>query len=281
MRATFVGIGAQKCASTWLHGALAQLEGVHVSDPKEVDFFSARFNQGYEWYHRHFPAAAADALYGDVSPSYLVHPDAPSRIRAYNPDMRVLVTLRDPVERAYSNHLHEVRAGHISGRNLVFEAALENNPLYLDQGRYAWHLGRWYDEFPAGQIHVTFQEHVKQDSRAQTERLAAFLGRAMPGNYVQRRSNESIDYRSRAIGKSLWRVGEGLRRAGFGGLVEDAKKLPVVREMRKANQKDLRSTVAPMKPETEKQLTELYRPEVARLEEMLGAEIPWPRFRRS
>jgi hypothetical protein len=279
MRASFVGIGAQKCASTWLYGALAQLEGVFVSDPKEVDFFSAHFNQGYEWYHRHFPTGGAGALYGEVSPSYLIHPDAPSRIQGYNPEMRVLVTFRDPVERAYSNHLHEVRAGHITGGNLVFEAALDNNPLYLDQGRYARHLARWFEAFPAGQIHVTFQEQVKHDSRAQTERLAKFLERAMPRDYLQRRSNESIDYRNRAIGKSLWRVGESLRRAGFGHLVEEAKKLPVVREMRKANQRDLRSAVAPMKPETEARLIDLYRPEVARLEEILDTTVPWPRFR--
>ena len=53
-RATFVGIGAQKTASTWLYGVLASFPQVTTSTPKELDFFSAAFDRGYEWYERHF-----------------------------------------------------------------------------------------------------------------------------------------------------------------------------------------------------------------------------------
>lgn len=280
-KANFIGIGAQKCASTWLYGALAQFPDVYVSDRKEVDFFSYFYDHGYEWYERHFAEGAQRRFRGEVSPSYFISSDAPQRAHLYNRDLLILVTLRDPVERAYSNHLHEVRAGHLSGANLVFETAIENNPLYLNQGRYAHHLQRWFATFPREQIHVTFQEDVKADSLAQTRRLAAFMGTREPEQFVRRSANESVDYKNRAVGMMLWRLGKRARKAGLGAVVEQVKTLPGIRQMRSANQKSLRDATAPMRPETEAALVRSFEEDVRALESLLGTQVPWKRFRAS
>ena len=277
--ATFTGIGAQKTASTWLHGVLAQLPGVSTSDPKELDFFSSTFDRGYEWYERHFDPDAAHR--GEVSPSYFIDADAPERARRYNPDMRILVTLRDPVARAYSNHMHEVRAGHVSGANLCFESALENNPLYIEQGRYPLHLRRWTDAFGADNVLVLFQEDIRADADMQTRRVADFLGIDGSATVVQRKANESAEYRNRTVGMTLWRAGRLARRAGLGGAVEGIKQLPGIRQFRAANRREIRDTVEPMTPETERRLTDLYRAEVAELADLVGRMPPWPRFRES
>ena len=127
---SFIGIGAQKCGTTWIHRNLAlhpQLSVAHGQD-KDTRFFSCFYDRGYEWYEACFDTATADVHTGEVSTSYFHTADAPQRIKAYNPDAKLFVCLRNPVERVLSNHRHEARVGHISGANLALEAALENNP---------------------------------------------------------------------------------------------------------------------------------------------------------
>lgn len=276
-RVSFIGIGAQKCATTWLYGVLQLCPDVRVSHQKEVDFFSAYFDRGYEWYARQIAQGPARQR-GEISPSYFIHPDAAARAHAYNPDLQILVILRDPVRRAWSNHLHEVRKGHVTGRNLGFEAALENNPLYRDQGRYATHLARWFDVFPAGQIHVVFQEDIHADSRAVANRVAVALGLPPPEQGVHHRANESVRYRNPAVGDLLSKAGTAARRRGFAPMVDWIKASPVIRQIHQANRQDVSDLVAPMTPATEAALTAFYAPEVAALETMIGRTVPWPRF---
>jgi hypothetical protein len=102
----------------------------------------------------------------------------------------------------------------------------------------------------------------------------------MPSEFVQRRANESIDYKNRALGMSLWRIGRTMRKAGLGSMVERVKGMPGVRELRKANQQDMREAVEPMKPETVERLVAFYRDDVAQLAALLGTTPPWPRFAR-
>jgi hypothetical protein len=277
-QATFIGIGAQKCASTWAYGVFQQMPQVQVSDVKEVDFFSYYFDRGYEWYERHFASQTPVMHRGEISPSYFIDSDAPARAAAYNPDLHVLVTLRDPVARAYSNHLHEVRKSHISGDNLVFETALENNPLYLEQGRYATHLARWLDHFPAERVHVIFQEDIHQDRKAMADRLADLMGLPRLEDFLDQRANESVRYRNPLVGETLYKVGSFARKKGLGKVVEGVKAAPGIRQMRDANREELRSVIAPMTAETKTRLRDFYAPEVETLQRMIGQPAPWARF---
>ena len=59
MRPSVIGIGAQKCASSWVHSVLGAHPQIAVSEPKEVDFFSYHFDRGYRWYEGHFGGTAA------------------------------------------------------------------------------------------------------------------------------------------------------------------------------------------------------------------------------
>lgn len=276
---TFVGIGGQKCATTWLHGVLEQCRDVALSPEKEVDFFSYYFDRGYEWYERHFDTGANASQRGDISPSYLIHPAAPARAARYNRDLRVLVTLRDPVRRAYSNHLHEARKGHISGDNLVFETALDNNPLYLDQGRYGAHLAGWFDHFPKDQILVLFQEEINLDRAAMARRVTDHLHLPPLADFLDLRANESVRYRNPIVGETLWKIGSFARRKGLGRAVETAKSLPGVRHLRKANREAMSDVVAPMTEDTARALTDYFEDDVAALEKLLERPVPWPRFR--
>jgi len=278
-KATFIGIGAQKSASTWLYGVLQQCPDVMVSEEKEVDFFSYYFDRGYEWYERNFECDPNRRHRGEISPSYFIHPDAPARAHAYNPDMQVFVTLRDPVKRAYSNHLHEARKGHISGANLDFDTAMANNPLYKDQGRYAFHLARWLDQFPRDQVHILFQEEIHENRKEMADRVTDALGLPRIEEFLDLRANESVRYRNPLVGETLWKLGSFARRNGLGKVVETVKSAPGVKQMRNANREAMKDVVPPMSAATEAALTEYYAPEVDALEKLVGRPTPWSRFR--
>lgn len=279
-KATFIGIGAQKCASTWLDGVLRQMPQVRLGAEKEIDFFSARFDRGFEWYERTFSGTPDVVHRGEISPSYFVDGDAPSRARRYDPSLCILVTLRDPVARAFSNHLHEVRKGHVSGSNLRFEAAMENNPLYREQGRYGTHLARWLDHFPADRVKVFFQEEIHTDPHGCAAEVATFLDLPPIASFVARHENESVAYRNPVIGTSLWRMGQFARRHRLGAAVEAVKAAPIVSDLRAANRRPVRDTVPDMEHSTVEALKAFYEPEVERLAALLGRDPPWPRFAR-
>jgi hypothetical protein len=133
----FLIVGAQRCGTTSLFKTLAQHPS--VARPflrKGVHYFDTSYDRGPGWYRGHFPIHASSrarrrgrrVLTGESSPYYLFHPWAAQRIARDLPGVRLLVLLRDPVERAYSAHAHETAKGFES---LPFEEALEAEPRRL------------------------------------------------------------------------------------------------------------------------------------------------------
>jgi len=184
MKPSFVGIGAQKCASTWLYKVLEEHPEIGVSREKEIDFFSKKYDYGYQWYEAHFDGCADKRETGEISPSYFSDPSVPARVHRYNPATKILVTLRDPVQRALSQHRHEVRLGHFGGASLSFEAGLKNNPMYIEQGLYATHLKRWLEYFPLEQIHVIVVDEINSNPYDVAHKAYEFLG--VDGSYEPR-----------------------------------------------------------------------------------------------
>ena len=98
MKPNFIG-NCQKCASSWLYDILADHPQVGVSEKKELDFFTQHYDNGHAWYERHFPHSSNIEVVGEISPSYFHEASAPARAKAFRSDARILVSLRDPVER--------------------------------------------------------------------------------------------------------------------------------------------------------------------------------------
>src|SRR5690606_31306508 len=131
---------------------------------------------GFQWYERHFEGFDDTYVTGEISPSYFHDPAAPARVRAYRRDMKLLLTLRDPVDRALSNHKHEVRLGHFTGPDLSFEAGLANNPMYVEQGLYGKHLASWLQHFPREQVYVALMDDIRAEPQRVAREVFRFLG---------------------------------------------------------------------------------------------------------
>lgn len=140
MLPSFLIVGGQRCGTTSLYRALAQHPAVLKAVlHKGVHYFDTGYHRGWSWYRGHFPlrrtAEAAAARTGvppvtfESSPYYLYHPLAAERIAADLPSVRLIVLVRDPVERAYSQHAHEVARGFEQVTD--FATALSLEPVRL------------------------------------------------------------------------------------------------------------------------------------------------------
>lgn len=278
---TFIGIGAQKCATTWAHLVLDDHPHVFMAPQKEIDFFSFHYLRGYHWYRRHF-AHAAGRVCGEISPSYLWSAEAPDRAQAYAPSLRILVVLRDPVARAFSNHVHEVRKGDYRSADLSFEAGLAQNPTYVEQSLYGKHLGRWLERFPREQVLVLFQEEIAAASLDAARRLYRFVGveASHPSALVANRSHENIGHRSEAVKHGLRALGRIARRAGLERLVEAGKQAPLLGDIYVRNRRDFRREIPPMAKATGERLIERFAADLDRLSSLLDRrDLPWPTWR--
>ena len=204
---SFLIIGAQRSGTTFLHNQLARHPRIGKPLRKEVHYFDFRYLEGRCWYLAHFPRRTACAMTGEASPYYMVHPLAPDRVRDFDPQMKLIVVLRDPADRALSQWRHAVRNGI---EWLTFEQALAAEPKriaaeralltrpplhyslnhrvysYLERGRYAHYLAMWLERFPRSALHVIRAEQMFENPRQAIAKAVAFLGLAA-GRTAERR----------------------------------------------------------------------------------------------
>ena len=219
---TFLILGAQKSGTTSLYAALAAHPDVLPSSRKEVHYFDNHYHRGLLWYRSHFPLRFYQTWLGwmrgrtihslEASPYYLFEPRVAARVAQCLPDMRGIVLLRNPIERAYSHYQHEVRAGR---EPLSFEEALQAEEIrlkeeeqklladsryisptygrysYLARGLYADQLQRWYGCFARSQILVMQSESLFADPEAALEQITTFLDLRpwKPGTFPKRNTN--------------------------------------------------------------------------------------------
>ncbi len=275
MKPTFIGIGAQKCASSWLYDILADHPEAALSAKKELDFFSYRYEQGYAWYEQQFPAKPDAKAIGEISPSYFNEASIPERAKLYSRDLRILLSLRDPVERALSQHRHQIRVGAIAGPDFSFEKALADNPSYVEQGRYATHLSRWLANFPKNQIHVVLMEDIKKNPEETARKVYEFLSISPDHRSaaLHQKSNPSYAVRHRGVESAIKTLRSMAKRAGLAPAWKGLGRLGARRLYGRLNRKASDAVIPPPQTETMKQLRLVFQDDIRALESLLGRDL--------
>jgi hypothetical protein len=175
----FIIIGSMKAGTTSLYEYLRAHPDVFMPAVKELDFFVSELNwrRGLDWYASRFASVPnGTACVGEASTSYTKYPrydGVSARIRAHLPDVRLVYSVRDPVERVRSHHQHNVKLGEESE---PIDRAIRTNPAYLDYTRYATQIERYLEHFPRDRIFVITAEALRHDRRATVARVCDFLG---------------------------------------------------------------------------------------------------------
>lgn len=203
----FLIIGTQKGGTTSLYDYLCRHPQVLHAAEKELHYFDNQYDRSRLWYRSRFPLLPRKSLRqwrtggrvvtGEATPMYLVHPHAPGRIAQQFPGVRLIVILRNPAHRAYSQYQHNVRMG---WEPLSFEEAIERederiadahaamlaDPLLVDtrfhawsyktRGRYIEQIMRYDERFPREQLLVLGSEEFFASPAEQMSKVERFLG---------------------------------------------------------------------------------------------------------
>ena len=208
----FIIIGGKRCGTTSMHDYITKHPLVAPLFPraqkiKGVHYFDTNYHRGGAWYRSHFPSrsylarvarrAGRSAISGEASPYYLFHPLAARRARSEVAGVKLIVLLRNPVDRAYSHYRERVRHG---AESCTFEEALDmeterlageeerliaderyysaahENFSYFEQGRYARALQRWFDNFPRDRFLFLVSENVFASPDSAYSEVTRFLG---------------------------------------------------------------------------------------------------------
>lgn len=194
----FLIIGAQKAGTSALHELLAQHPCV-MHRPSEVHFFDAHYELGTRWYRAQFPRKRKKGMIvGDKTPYYLYHPLVPKRAHALLPYAKLIVLLRNPVDRAYSQYwmnrrknqedlsFSEAVNAEAERLNGVEEKILStgiSEPFsshrfhsYLARGRYLEQIERWLSYYSPKQMKILFYENLRDDPKSVMKEILPFLG---------------------------------------------------------------------------------------------------------
>jgi hypothetical protein len=297
----FLIIGATKSATTSLFMYLGQHPQVYLPPVKEPNFFNSvglpkpadyRPQRGpirkiYDLaeYQALFADAPPGALaVGEATPNYLRNPYAARQIHAHIPAARLIASLRQPADRAYSHFLmnasqmkedrpfEEIARAEMAAIGPLDDGGREPEAFlpYLYAGLYHRHLTGYYALFSRAQVRVLLYDDIAADAPAAVRGLFEFLGvdprfpvdtseRAVASFAIKRRGAFSL--------LKKIHIGRILRRVLPGGLF---------RRVRRAGLEQLAEKAPPLDPALRRELTEYFRPEILRLQDLLGRDLtPW------
>ena len=263
----FLVAGAMRSGTTSLYRYLGEHPEIFMV-PKELEFFTEHFDRGVEWYRSQFAGAGSARVFGEATADYLARRSAMARIAEVLPSGRVIASLRNPVDRAWSHY------GLLSARGRevrTFAAAIDDEIsviesdgpdaggiFYLYHSLYDVHLERAYRLFPEEQIHVSIFERMAADPAGTYRDLCVFLGvdPSFVPAHLGARVNAVVTCRSLRV-RDL------------------SRRLPSPAERLVARLNTRRTALPPVLDDAiRRRLEHFFAPRIARVEDLLGERIP-------
>lgn len=286
----FFIVGAAKCGTSSLFHYVELHPDVYMSPIKEPhyfcdDYFPMHFtgpgDEGFsqnrlrnmEDYLRLFEAGNLKKIRGEGSVYYLYFDGIAEQLLEFNPDAKVVIVLRNPVQRAYSAYMHTVRDGR---ETLTFEEALEREqsrreegyqPLwwYRELGRYSAQVERYIKAFPSNQLKIFLFEDLRDTAKAVKDTFSFLNLRDVP-------VDTSIKYNESGIPKSRMLFNFFAKPNILKEIVKPL--LPAkVRQKLGQQAKSMTLRQETMNPQTRSMLTEYFREDIKRLQELIGRDL--------
>lgn len=283
----FFIVGAAKSGTTSLYNYLRQHPNVFMPIEKEPFFFgdwrASVSREDLEGYLRLFEDAGEDTVAGEASTTYLYSESAASEIKQFQPRAKIIMVLRNPVDRAYSQYWHNVRQELVSSS---FEEELEEEEkrlregwrgfypgeeppsYYIKSGRYAEQVARFLEVFGSDSVRIYFFEDLGTDAQSVCRDVFSFL-RVDPDWPVNVRGVYNVSgpirnaFLGRLITRRLW-IKEVAKR------VLPVSWLRAVREW--VLQKNV-ATVPEMNPETRRRLQRLFEEDILYAQKVTGRDL--------
>lgn len=279
----FICVGAQKAGSSSLYKLLRSHPEIHVSETKEIHFFNidSSYQEGVEYYSEFFTEAYnAEKLIGEFTPDYLQYSFVPRRILDTLGKIKILIILRNPLDRAYSQFNFHKMLGH-EKKHSDFEKILEKEEvIYSIDSREEWHTPAYYkskslyasqvkryqDAFGKENVHVIiFEEMLLNRDEPNLESTCEFLGVGENHKFTSQHSNPTIlNFNSPNV-RFMKKLKNAMLKVLPTALVDPIKEYVVEKTYKKPNK---------LPKHTKKNLYELhFKEDVARLQELTNKDF--------
>lgn len=272
----FLGIGAQRSGTTWIAECLREHPEICLSSPKEIHFFGTEKYRklGFNWYRKHFNCRP-NQIRGEFDPGYFMSEKAAEQIRENFPDIKLIVCLRNPTERAFSNYLS---TKDLQPQKKSFEESIKQNPQALERGLYYKHLKKYFELFPEENILVLIYEEIKKNPEEFIKKIYNFLDvdKNFKPSGLNRKSNTSKEYRLPFVKRWLGKLIKKVKKSYYGVSVSNFfrkigfKKIYYFIE--KINTKKIRKKPT-IKKQTETYLRNYYREDIRNLEQLIQKDL--------
>jgi hypothetical protein len=199
-RPTFIGIGSMRCGSTWLYEVLKCHPDIQMSHCKEMDFFfmPQMLNYDLAWYEAHFKpenGGEPKPIRGEISPRYArLKAWQVNRIAKLLPDLRIILTLRHPIERVWSQTLFDF--GRLAGRDVrkvgsvEFLRQLERARSRLSSS-YLRTIKNWCNAFGKHALHIDLFDRLRDDPESYVNGILRHIGAttpwAVPAKFIKKK----------------------------------------------------------------------------------------------
>lgn len=271
----FIGLGAQRAGTSWIYACLYEHPEICIP-VKEIHFFSRERNwtKGNQWYRNHFKRCQSPAKKGEFSTSYLFDEKTPERIHHHYPEVKVIASLRNPIDRAFSNYKNDIMAGRISP-DTPFKQAFKEHPEYLNQGLYAAQLRRYLAFFPSDQILIMVYEDSARNPLDFIHSIYKFLG--VDNHYKPTMLTARINI-GRAP-KHTWleiamnKFAANLRRIGLHEFVWQVKKTGLPVWLRTFNTQPEKNVSQELAEEEREELNHVFERDIEEVAKILGRDL--------
>ena len=278
----FFIVGAPRSGTTFLYHCLKQVSGVYMSPVKEPSYFATSINpdrkltkpiRDKKKYLKLFEGVKNEIAIGEASPSYLWDPKAAQLIHESVPHAKIIMILRDPVERAFSHYLLGLGIGY---ETLPFKEAMKkalNGPNdYTNRiaacSFYSEEVNRYLKTFKKEKIKIFIFEEFMKDERKSLEEVLDFLG-------VHTEIPESLNIVSNTVDVSIGRFSQYLiRNRVLRSIVRDLLPEEGGVILRKIFSKETKKPTLSI--EDRKFVEGIYQEDVIKLQKILERKLPWP-----
>jgi len=275
----FYIVGTPRGGTTYLYSILKSHPEICLPREKELKFFSLLANsqssvseKNKREYLQHFGNPAQEIYIGETSPDNLHTKGAAALIKSINDKAKIIISLRDPIERLISHILMVKRNEGVetSVESFVSSTLEKNNHFMLKQGLYTEHVQRYLSTFGANNVHIIVFEEWIQEPLNTINEILKFIGtKTQMVKLPEKEKNGALVHKN-ALSKFL--LSNGFLKRTSRSLLTTETRLKIKRRF-------LKEAIIPtLGPETIEKLHQFYKSDVDRLQGVLGRKLPWKYF---
>jgi len=257
---TFFMVGCQRCGTTWTDAALRGHPQVFLPEQKQSYFFDRNYEKGIDWFMERFDGVTTENLaVGEIATGYCL-PNSIPRMSKHFPDVKLIMVMRNPVDRAYSNYqTRQVEEGWSS-----FEKAIESDSDLLLRGQYIDQIEHLLEFDDSNQILFLLYDDLHQDDKAYLKTILEFIGvdSTLDSSLIGQRKNAAMFPMLRK-----WLHKLGLKR--FVNIISKSWVGDKIRRSRKSKGR----AYQPMGQKTKEHLLEHFAPYNSRLSTFLQRDL--------